>query len=61
VYVSLYFYALTLARQRLGKHVPAGTNTQATIVELLDICPQKIVDEGRLNATQDTDMWWVGL
>jgi hypothetical protein len=26
----------SIARQRLGKHVPAGTNTQATIEELLE-------------------------
>jgi hypothetical protein len=35
-YLSVYSYSLSLARQRLAKHVPAATNTHATIEELLD-------------------------
>jgi hypothetical protein len=33
--LSLYVYPPIVARQRFGKHVPAATNTHATIQELL--------------------------
>jgi hypothetical protein len=32
----LYVYPLIVAKQRLGKHVPAATNTHSTREELLD-------------------------
>jgi hypothetical protein len=35
-YVCLYVYPPNVARQRLGKHVTAATNTYATIKEILD-------------------------
>jgi hypothetical protein len=32
----------SIARQRLGKHIPAATNTQATIEELPFLCNSKV-------------------
>jgi hypothetical protein len=34
--VCLYVYPSIVATQRLGKHVPAATNTRSTIQELLE-------------------------
>jgi hypothetical protein len=35
LFVCFYVYALTVARQWLGEHVPAATNTHAKVEEVL--------------------------
>jgi hypothetical protein len=35
--LSMYLPPPNVARQRLGKHLPAATNTHATVEELFDV------------------------